>query len=374
MLRTALTIILFQFFFHSTFAQVELNVNLNHVQFLQGDTLVSECILNYKDIAYATATLHVWIENTSGTKRWKYRYPLINGKCLFNLEIDKTLSNDVYAINYIVQPQFFTVKAHVKNYNSSIKGISMLLISKGMDNYTSNYIPDTSGNFKINRILFSDTAQFTFTSNTKKGGDVWVNIETPLDSNFTPVTKKTVFVTIGDKPSTPTETYEFDSSNFTTRGKLLTEIVITADVKSKKINEFKTKNVTGLFKSVSASREINGIDNQEMMQSIDIFAYLQTQVTGLEIIRRGNWYSVLKKGFPVDIFLDEVRTTTEEILFLHPGDVALVKIYDPGAAPTMGYGGVLAIYSKKGDDLKAASKQKSVYKIFGYSPQIAIWK
>ncbi len=78
-----------------------------------------------------------------------------------------------------------------------MNGINMLLLSKSMANHSSIYIPDSAGNFKIGRILFSDTAQFTFTPNTKKGGELWMNIETPLDSSFTPLAKQTVIIAAG---------------------------------------------------------------------------------------------------------------------------------------------------------------------------------
>jgi hypothetical protein len=366
--------ILFLFFFNSHSAQVELKVHHNKNKFTQGDTLVSQCIFNYNDAAYAASTLHVWIENTSGTKRWKYRFPLINGKCLFNLVIDKNLGTDTYAINYLVQPQFFTVKAHVKNYNNAMNGINMLLISKSMANHSSSYTPDSEGNFKIGRILFSDTAQFTFTPNTKKGGELWMNIETPIDSSFTPLARQTVIIELGTSTIPKKEDYKFDSVNFFTKGKELAEIVVVADVRAQKLETFQKKNVSTRFKAYS--RDINGLYNEEMMRSPDIFVYLRKQVTSLEIISNpyGQGYIILRRGAPVEIFLDEVPASSFDLNFLHPGDVALIKIYDPGFGPTMGYGGALAIYTKKGEDLETALKQRSVYQIFGYSSEISIWK
>ncbi len=113
-----------------------------------------------------------------------------------------------------------------------------------------------------------------------------------------------------------------------------------------------------------------------MMRSQDIFVYLQKQMTGLEIIPnpRGVGYFILNRGAPVDIFLDELPVSSFDLNFLHPGDVALIKIYDPGIGPTMGFGGGLAIYTKKGEDLQAALKLRSVYQVFGYSSEVSLWK
>lgn len=354
------------------YTQVELKINLNKNQFVQGDTLISQCIFNYNDVGYAASTLHVWIENTSGTKRWKYRFPLVNGKCVFNLVLDKDLGNDVYAINYLVQPQFFTVNVHVRNYNNAMNGINMLLVPKSSTNHSGNYMPDSAGNFKTGRILFSDTAQFTFTPNTKKGSELWLNIETPLDSAFTPRAKQTIIIAVGTTAVPKKEDYKFDSVNFITKGKELAEIVVTADVKTKKLKEYQKQNVSANFKGLS--KDINGLYNDDMMRAKDIFAYLQTQLTGLEIVKRGSFYTVLRAGAFVDLFLDQVRVSATEIMLLHPGDVALVKIYDPGTGPTMNYGGALAIYTKKGEDLKAALKQRSVFYVYGYSSEISLWK
>lgn len=368
------TFFIFLFVLTKGVAQVELKIKLNKNQFVQGDTLISQCTFDYNEAAYAASTLHVWIENISGTKRWKYRFPLVNGKCLFNLVLDKNLGNDEYAINYLVQPQFFIVNAHIRNYNKAMNGINMLLISKNTANHTDILIPDSVGYFKTRRILFSDTAQFTFTPNTKKGGELWMDIETPLDSAFTPLTKQTIMIAVGATAISNNEVYKFDSVNFITKGKELAEIIVEADVRAQKLKTFQKKNVSTRFSAYS--RDINGLYNEEMMRSQDIFVYLRKQVTSLEIISNpyGQGYIILRKGAPVEIFLDEVPASSFDLNFVHPGDVALIKIYDPGAGPTLGYGGALAIYTKKGEDLDAALKKRTVYQIFGYSSEVSIWK
>jgi hypothetical protein len=363
---------LFLMFYIQASTQVSLQIQQNKKQLNLGDTVVTQCNLFYNDVTYAASTLHVWIESTNGARTWKYRYPLINGKCLFNLIIDKDHAEGTYAINYLVQPMFFAVKGTVRNYTKNMNGINLLLISKSYGNHNSLLQPDSTGTFKTGRILFYDTAQLTFTSNIKQGGELLMRIETPLDSAFTPVAKHIELITIGNKQLAADTAYKFNEQNFRNKAIELKEIVVIADVRAQTLKEFQKQNVTTLFRGIS--KDFNGFYNEEMMRSKDIFQYLQNKLTTLEITQRGAGYSILQTGYPVDIFIDEVRTDTYELSYLHPGDVALVKIYEPGSGPTMGFGGVLAIYTKKGEDLKEALKQRSVYSVYGYSPEVSIWK
>jgi len=69
------------------------------------------------------------------------------------------------------------------------------------------------------------------------------------------------------------------------------------------------------------------------------------------------------------LYLDEMRTDAAIIATLRPSDIALVKVYSHFVgAPGNGAGGVLSIYTKKGDDLRAADVS-GVYETYykGYS-------
>ena len=66
----------------------KLTINFNQKQFKQGDTISFEANLkNYESIS-KTATLSLVIEELKTGRKWKYRYPLINGYINANLKIN----------------------------------------------------------------------------------------------------------------------------------------------------------------------------------------------------------------------------------------------------------------------------------------------
>ncbi|MFN7687746.1 MAG: hypothetical protein ACK5OP_08435, partial [Sphingobacteriales bacterium] len=46
---------------------------------------------------YKLASLHVWVDDINGGTRWKYRYPIINGRASGSLEIPATMKPGAYA-------------------------------------------------------------------------------------------------------------------------------------------------------------------------------------------------------------------------------------------------------------------------------------
>lgn len=371
-MKQSFSLFLLFFIALSVKAQVQLTVDINRKKLNPGDTLITKCRFQYNDVALAAATLHVWIENSSGTKIWKYRYPLINGESLFHLIIGDSLPAGNYAINYLVQPQFLNVTGRAANYESSMNGISLLITSVG-GNYSKAITPDSSGNFKTGKMVFADTALFTFTPNNKKGGELKMKIETLLDSVFNPIAIQTKFISIGNLIDTvlTAGSYQFNKNHFYKKAIELSEVIVTADVKAKKLKEFQKQNVSTRFKGIS--RDFNGFNNEELLQSKDVFVYLMKKLTALEIIPKENGYIILRKGSYVDIFLDERRVSPFELQFLFPGDVALIKIFDPGTGPTGGYGGSLAIYTKREVD-KPELKERSVFSVFGFNTEYVLWQ
>jgi hypothetical protein len=352
-------------------AQTALNISSNKKIFNKGDTVIFNCNFYYNEVTLAAATLHVWIENINRSQVWKYRYPLINGKATTALIVDSSMQEGKYAINYLVQPQFTSITGIVNNYQKTMNSMSML-VSSNEGNHSAIVNPDSSGFFKTGKILFTDSATFTFTPINKKGSELNIKIETPIDSGFVPVASYTEVITIGKLPDTGITAYQFDKNHFTNKAIQLNEIIVTADTKAKKLSEFQKQNVSTLYRGVS--KDFNGFDNTELLKSQNLFIYLMTQLTGLDIYpySRGD-YVIQHKGIFVDLFLDERPATVLDLQFLPTSDVALIKIFEPGTGPGSRYGGSLAVYTKKGEDA-IKIKQRSVFSVFGYNRAYSVWK
>jgi hypothetical protein len=74
------------------------------------------------------------------------------------------------------------------------------------------------------------------------------------------------------------------------------------------------------------------------------------------------------RGSPVSFFLDEVRTSGEQIANIPMTDIALVKAYPPPFIGAPGGGGGVAIYTRRGGEAAYFPANKQVFKVSGYTP------
>ena len=157
--------------------------------------------------AYPTAALHVWADHLESGRRWKFRYPVMNGLAEGDLAMGGNLPPGTYALNFMVADQFFTVNGRVKkvrirtamNHETKKRDTIIVyeypkltggtmdyhLLGKEGILYSGTLPIGEEGQFHIPPIVFGDSAQLVF--NPGKGkGTYWIDIETPLDSSFTP--------------------------------------------------------------------------------------------------------------------------------------------------------------------------------------------
>src|SRR4051812_31577628 len=100
--------ILLLFFYMPLSAQEKdsISVLLNKNVFVQGDTINFEVNLkNYSKVA-KTATIQLWIEELKTGKRWKFRYPLVNGYLNAKLVVQDAIQDGQYAFNFLLQKTF----------------------------------------------------------------------------------------------------------------------------------------------------------------------------------------------------------------------------------------------------------------------------
>lgn len=158
-------------------------------------------------------------------------------------------------------------------------------------------------------------------------------------------------------------------------GKMLDEVRVTATRKSP-LQQVEERYTRGLF-SGDATKSIDLVNNDEATTYLNIFDYLQNRVNGLQVMNNGLDYGIFYRqgpsvssmgNIPMTLFLDEVETDVSVLATVPASQVALVKVYNTfagawGNAP----GGVLAVYTKKGEDMNNSNGFANVAFYNGYS-------
>lgn len=348
-------------------------VKLNKTTFNKGDTLSVDCLLKYKSRDMAAVTLNVWIEDIQKTRMWKFRYPILNGQSSFDLKIYDSLPDGKYAVNFLVQPTFFYIKGKVRDYNKKSKGLLMWMLSKTKNSYFNTIIPDAAGNFKVGRLAFADTARFIFSEIGKAKSDLYIDLETPLDSTFTPVLQQTEFITVGNPKLIAADTikpYSLDKKTFS--GVFTLDEVVVKSTKKKAVEKFDEEYATGLFRGGTI---FDGLDDPQLSSATDIYTFLSGRVAGLQVTPNGEGgYTFRRRGSDVDIYLDEFRMDPDNPIYVNPSDVAMIKVFDALEGPGRAGGGSIAIYTKRGEYMQNSSRRNN-FTIRGFTVlNYAVWK
>ncbi len=363
--------IILLFLINGITAQDSLSVVLNRNQFKQGDTLTIDCFR--KSNTTSTATLNLWIQHIETNRIWKFRYPLLNGTISLDLKITDSLPCGRYAINFILQPHFFSLLGKINHYKKDTRGLTMLMLSKNKEDYYAAVMPDDEGNFTTGKLVFEDTAKFIFYPANKRTKDLFIDISTYLDSSYIPAGAHTEIIRIGDSlpATTITGTYHFNEKNFDTTSPMLPNVTVTG-MEKKEVEKFNKAVTTGLFKG--DAKIFDGINDPELEQSVDVFTYLSRKVTGMQITPYGNgFFTITRRRAPVDIFIDEFNVNQFDLLFISPADVAMIKVFEPHTGPGYSGGGTIAIYTKS-KNYKPNPKRRNIFLAKGFSPAYTVWQ
>jgi len=359
-----------------------LQVNLNTTAFLKGDTIEFKCsIPGFGAKKLSSATLNVWIEDIARNKRWKFRYPMLNGEVSASLAVDDKIADGKYAVNFLVQPGFFKVLGEVLDHDKKDTTINFMMIPR---NKKASYFDNTrvapDGSFRLKSTLFEDSAFFIFSPIKKiKNNALLIRIETPLDSFFTPALTATHFITVGTNnpavavPITDTNSYAFDPNQEPEEKGLLPGVTVYSKIK-KKIEQFDDENSRGLFKREDAII-FDGLDNEEIARSVSVFQFLQGKVAGLNIDTDSAGMQYAKwRNETAEVYVDEFKMEPGDHLFVVPNDIAMIKVYRPPAqlSSFSGGAGAIAIYTKKGK--YADTKARHNFIVKGYTAMDSIWE
>ena len=347
--------------------------------------------------AYPTATLHVWADHLESGRRWKFRYPVLNGVAEGDLAMAGSLPAGTYALNFMASDQFFEVDGRVKkvrirtalNHKTRKRDTIIVyeypkLTGGAMDYYLLGkegvlhegvLAIGPEGEFHVPRIVFGDSAQLVF--NPGKGkGTYWIDIHTPLDSSFTPFFSETVFVQLNPStdsalpwsPDTASYAFSFTDPRFVD---MLPEIKVKGKTNAQK---FEGDYVTGMFRDYPGVSTFEGLDSDDILRSGDIFTYLRNNVAGLLPQGSGMSRSFMWRGSPVQFFLNEFPVTPDAIATVSPMDVALIKAYPPPAPlGALSSGGAIGIYTKRGAYEKDIGGPKYFFMVRGFTQGQTRW-
>ncbi len=218
--------------------------------------------------------------------------------------------------------------------NQMTSGLELSLILRTQKNNTQLLVTPVNkkGEFIINNMLFFDTARLFYQFNNDK-----------------------------DKKLTSTATVDFKNSFLNVPDNLLTSLKpllkpVMPDTGSQKMND---------------GRVFNVADDPFANSSISVLDYLQGKMPGLQISSTGfSGGSISWRGSPTSLFLNEMNTDASMIQSISMSDVAMIKVFNPpffGAAGG-GAGGAVAVYTKKGEQLRNSTKGLDFITISGYTP------
>jgi len=151
------------------------------------------------------------------------------------------------------------------------------------------------------------------------------------------------------------------------KGKVLETVTIKAKTKSP-VELMDEKYTSGFF-SGGDGYQFDLVNDPFAGSSFSIFNYLQGKVAGLQI-SSGNPPSLSWRGGSPQIFVDEVPTDVDMVSGIPVSDVAYIKVMRPPfmGAPGGGGSGAIAIYTRRGNDVKSTpGKGLSNNTVSGYT-------
>jgi len=278
-------------------------------------------------------------------------------------------------------PSYITLsgKATLRGSSRPFGDKTLLLLLNNLDGskkrITQMLQTDKEGNFFIDSLLFFGRNRLLF-SDVRGKKSQYIDVNLKGDSLHRAFRWKDFPGLPAKNAMVPVARWQMDYAEMMKANGLMLEGVTIRVQKKSAAEQVEEKYTSGMF-SGDATRAIDLVNNDEALPYNNIFDYLQNRVNGLQVINDGAEYGVYFRQTstissmgnpPVTIFLDEIETDVSVVAAIPANQVALVKLYSSfagaaGNAP----GGVLAIYTKKGEDYGKSGSYANVAIYNGYS-------
>jgi hypothetical protein len=287
-----------------------------------------------------------------------------------------------------------TVQEETKKKRAEKNEINFIIETK--DSARSYFtVPVLPGNnFRIENLVFEDTARFYYQSNAEKNTIKSISLKPEnnnvdyssywnlVNTDFYFSYAKYVFADTLYQNRLP-EIKKYIAESYP-QDKQLEEVT----VKAKRITpkeQVNKKYASGLFRNAPGSKTLDFINEPPQSGALNIFEYLKGKIPGLRIdfdnVRRRYYIEssrsistrdALEGGNGVvdgKVFLNEMEVDAEILAQLSLNQIALVKFYPGGTAqfPGVGISCVLAVYTKQGEDLNQTITYLNSFRWPGYS-------
>lgn len=362
------------------FAQSEndsISINLSKPVYVQGDSLELRIFYpNYISKKLKSATAHIWIDHLGTKQRWKFRYPMIEGEVNAALKISEQIPSGNYAISCLIQSGFYRMQGQVIEREKQDTFINYMMRTSTKQMMVDRVKVDAKGFFTMKPMLFQDTASFYFSPVKKpKKNYLAILLKTPVDSAFEPAAMQTSFFNIGKPGEFIDKKMDYSLSlDDPELGGDLPNVTVYTKAKSK-MQQYEESYTSGLFKNDNAY-VFDGLENDELAQSQSLAWFLQQKVPGLNVAIDSANNEVFKwREELCTIFIDEFEVMPGEQMMVFPRDIAMIKVFRPPFqySSTTGFGGAIAIYTKKGKYIDNNGAKFS-FILRGYTAFDSVWK
>ncbi|MFP5042359.1 hypothetical protein [Parasediminibacterium sp. JCM 36343] len=149
----------------------------------------------------------------------------------------------------------------------------------------------------------------------------------------------------------------------------LAEVTVRTKVK-RAVDVLDEKYTSGLFAG-GDSKQFDLTTDPFAVAAQDVFSYLQGRVAGLQINNSGADVTLSWRGSTPELYLDETKVEVDQLRNTPMTDVAYIKVFPPPffGATGGGAGGAIAIYTRKGVDVKPTPGVGLNFKrLAGYTP------
>jgi len=312
--------------------------------------------------------------------------------CFLSNDSTKTIEEqldpiDIFEIpgntdSIIADEPYIQIKGKVFVNNKPVKkGEINFLLQTRDSSSTLIIVPvEKDGKFVIDNLIFEDTATIFYQINNKPV-TVIINQDRPLPLKIPDYIPGKLIAGFNNSifrdslvqlKANEIYTSHIDKSF---KGKTLKEVFVLSKIQSP-ASSINKKYTTGLFSNSTMAKTIDFINEPPGSLSGNIFDYLQGRIAGLRITRisasayelaTSRSISLTGRTITAKIFLNEMEQEGTDVVASIPlYQIALVKYFTPGymALPGVGLSPVLAIYTKKYDDIQ--NKQQAFVQYFKY--------
>lgn len=267
-------------------------------------------------------------------------------------------------------PQYISITGKIRldgsNKGYADKPLLALINAEGLKNNAQFFTTDKNGGFSIDSLLFFGNARI-FILDIRGKKSRYIDVKMTSDSLGKP------YPVLLQQPVEFPDTADLDNVKklaadyadlSAAKGLLLEEVTLT--VKKKTPTEILDDNYARGQFSGQSGKIYDLVNTEEFIPDGNVFDYLIPRVPGLNVTVDGFEYMVYYRqgptvsslgSIPMTVYLNEIETDPTVVATIPATEIAMVKVYSTFAAASgAGAGGALAIYTRKGNDVKSSTR------------------